>query len=267
MTLILKAAGVTFTDATLPVLYRDSIINANTLYCLDFADTFCWPAQAAPANGAVLNNLTPTGSAASATLGTSKTLGFSGGGFVFDAQTAQAITLPAEGLLTAANTGFLFTTWLKHGTQSNPTDFSMVAGNTYQTGAENQYCVSYQGSTDTYRLYCDASVVQSTGHAVGDKIQFAIAYLPDGSGGYKLRGYKNGARIGSEVATAGALNVPVTTGKANNIGGPAGFTETWCGSVFRLFLENLSGQSAAVAAAQADAQVAKDYAANASRFS
>jgi hypothetical protein len=51
MSLITKITDVTFTDSTLPKLYRDSVINPSTLFLYDAINPVSYPKQAQPANG------------------------------------------------------------------------------------------------------------------------------------------------------------------------------------------------------------------------
>lgn len=274
--LILRIPGAAFSDHTLPVLNRDALIAPGSKFIYDFADSYCWPSQAAPVGtGAVVKNLVDGASAASVYLANGATLGFSGGGMVFDARADEGIVIPdSAGMLSANNDGFLYGIWLKHGKQSNKASQMLVAGNTYQTSAENQYACGFVGDTGAYRMYVSGKRNGDiTGVVEGQVVQLAVAYLPDGRGGHKVRLYMNGAPLFADVATEGPLNVPVSSARTNSIGrspmGAGGFVQEWCGSVFRNWLEDLSLSQPTVAlrAAYADDQVAKDYAMNLGRFS
>ncbi|MEE8873094.1 hypothetical protein [Pseudomonas helleri] len=276
MTLILRIPGASFTDDTLPVLRRDSIAERGTKFIYDFASPYSWPSQQAPiGSGEVVNNLVNGAASAAIYLANGATLGFSGGGLVFDVRADEGVAIPdSVGMLPANNNGFLYSIWLKHGKQTNKTSQMLVAGNTYQTSAENQYACAYVGDTGAYRMYASgARNGDITGVLEGQVVQLAVAYLPDGAGGHKLRLYKNGAPLLSDVAATGPLKVPVNAARTNSIrrgpSGAGGFVQEWCGSVFRNWLEDLalSEPNPDARAAYADAQVAKDYANNLGRFS
>ena len=276
MTLIIRIPGVTFSDQTLPILSRDAMIAAGSKFIYDFADSYCWPTQAAPlSTGESVKNLVDGASAANIYLANGATLGFAGGGLTFDSQADEGVNIPdSVGMLASNNDGFLYCVWLKHGAQTNVVSQSLVAGNTYQTGAENQYACSYLGDTGVYRMTVDgARNGDIPGIVVGQVVQLAVAYLPDGVGGHKIRSYKNGVPFLADVPTIGALNVPISTARTNAIGrnssGAGGFVQEWVGTVFRNWLEDLSlsQPTATLRSAYADAQVAKDYAQNVGRFS
>jgi hypothetical protein len=52
MSLIIRIPNVTFTDESLPKLYRDSIISPSTVFAYDATNPASWPKQGAPADGA-----------------------------------------------------------------------------------------------------------------------------------------------------------------------------------------------------------------------
>lgn len=274
--LVIRLPGVTFSDESLPILGRDPLLAAGSKFIFDFADSYCWPSQAAPvANGQVVKNLVESKADASIYFSPGQAPGFAGGGLTFGVRAEEGVAIPdSVGMLASNNDGFLYSIWLKHGVQVNKASQSLVAGNTYQTGAENQYACAYLADTDVYRMYADgARNGDVTGIAVGQIVQLAIAYLPDGSGGHKVRLYKNGAPYLADAAAVGPLNIPVNIGRTNSIGrnstGAGGFVQEWVGTVFRNWLEDLSVSqpNATQRAAYADAQVAKDYAQNVGRFS
>jgi hypothetical protein len=274
MTLNLRIPGVTFTDSTLPILSRDSIIKPGTKFVYDFANPYSWVKQAAPANGDAVKSLLPSAADATVYIGASTSMQFTGGGFKFDNELLEGVLIPdSAGMLAANNDGFIYTIWIKHLTQLASNNQALISGNTYQTGNENQYSCSYVWADSTYRMRADGIGPGNIALAANEIAQLAIAYLPDGAGGHKARLYKNGVQIGSDVATSGALNVPSTTGRAvgigNSVGQNSGFSHDWTGMVYRTWLEDIAASqpTSTLRAAYADAQVAKDYAQNLSRFS
>lgn len=274
MALILRIPGSSFTDDTLPVLSRDSIIQGGTKFVYDFANSYSWATQAAPVNGDVVKSLLPNAADATVYIGAGATMQFTGGGLKFDNELLEGVLIPdSAGMLAANNEGFIYTIWLKHLAQLASNNQALVAGNTYQTGNENQYSCSYVWADGTYRMRADGIGPGNIALAVNEVAQLAIAYLPDGAGGHKARLYKNGLSVGSDVATVGALNVPSSAGRAagigNSVGQNSGFSHDWTGSVYRTWLEDIgvSQPTAGLRAVYADAQVAKDYAQNIGRFS
>ena len=276
MTLIIRIPDVVFTDASLPILGRDTMLSAGAKFIYDFADSYCWPSQAAPtSNGQVVKNLVESMEDASIYFSPGQAPGFAGGGLTLGVPAEQGVAIPdSVGMLASNNDGFLYSIWLKHGEQLNKASQSLVAGNTYQSNIENQYACAYLADTGVYRMYADGERNGDvTGIAVGQIVQLAIAYLPDGAGGHKIRLYKNGAPFLADKAVVGPLNIPVNAARTNSIGrnstGAGGFVQEWVGTVFRNWLEDLSVSqpNAAQRAAYADAQVAKDYAQNVGRFS
>ena len=274
--LVIRLPGVTFSDESLPILGRDPLLAAGSKFIFDFADSYCWPSQAAPiANGQAVRNLVETKADASIYFTPGQSPGFSGGGLTFGVRTEEGVVIPdSVGMLGSNSDGFLYSIWLKHGVQVNKVSQSLVAGNTYQTGIENQYACAYLADTGVYRMYADGERNGDvTDIAVGQIVQLAIAYLPDGAGGHKIRLYKNGAPFLADKAVVGPLNIPVSVGRTSSIGrnstGTGGFVQEWVGSVFRNWLEDLSVSqpNSTQRAAYADAQVAKDYVQNLGRFS
>ena len=274
MTLILHIPGALFTDDTLPVLSRDSIIKPGTKFVYDFANPYSWAKQASPVNGDVVKSLLPSAADATVYIGAGATMQFEGGGLKFDNELLEGVVIPdSAGMLAANNDGFIYAIWIKHLAQLASNNQALIAGNTFQTGNENQYSCSYVWADGTYRLRADGIGPGNIALAVNEIAQLAIAYLPDGAGGHKARMYKNGQPVGADMATAGPLNVPSSAGRAagigNSVGQNSGFSHDWTGMVGRTWLEDIavSQPTSALRAAYADAQVAKDYAHNIGRFS
>lgn len=274
MTLVIEIPGVVFTDKTLPVLVRDALISSGTRFLYDFSNPYSWESQANPADGSKVSNLVSGGAQGTVYVGSGQTIEFVGGGFRFDKELLEGVVIPdSAGMLAASNAGFIYTVWVKHLAQTANNNQALIAGNAYGTGLENQYSCSYVWSDNTYRMTADSTRPGTIILAVNEIAQLSIAYLPDGAGGFKVRGYKNGVKVGTDSATAPPLNVPVTAGRAAGIGNSLNqsslFSHDWTGVVFRTWLEDISisQPTAALRSDYADAQVAKDYANNTGRFS
>lgn len=272
MPLIIRIPGSSFTDPDLPVLSRDSIIKTGTRFVYDFSNKYSWGKQADPENGDTVKSLLAKAADANIYIGVGTAMQFEGGGFKFDKQPLKGVMIPdSAGMLAANNTGFIYTIWVKHLTQLASNNQALVAGNTFQVGAENQYSCSYVWADSAYHMRVNGSrVIISV--AANEVAQLAMAYLPDGSGGFKARAYKNGVQVGSDVVTVAPLKVPSSAGRSAGIGNSpgqnSGFSHDWTGIVYRSWLEDLalSEPDAALRAAYANEQVAKDFSQNVSRF-
>lgn len=242
MSLILKITDTTFTDATLPVLQRDGLVDAGTKFLFDFADPYCFVKQAQPVNGDQFVNFVNGGAAATASLSGS-TLGFSGGGITgFDQEQNELIELPAAGNLPTTNQGFVFCLWLKHLTQGDQTNFDAVAGYAYQTGTGCQYAISADNAGGKYRMYTNGNHTDYAFPAAGTIIQLATAMVKVGTN-FVARAYVNGAQIGADIVLGAvssfSLNQPGSGNMANpRIGYLAGYAQAWYGTVYRTWLND-----------------------------
>ena len=260
MTIITKIPGITFTDATLPKLYRDTAITAGTKFLFDSLDTFSFPKQASPIAGAdVWADLTPN--AANASFSAGNVFGL--GGFTFEPVAAQKISLPASGKSGANAAGFLFGIWIKH-LAASATAFSGVTGMCDSTTASgNQYSLDTgPAGSGNYRM----TVMGNTGHifspAVGSIQQFVFGAKKLGNGTYDNYFWRNGVLVANSNPGAIAIGVPAASvpaiGILGGFGGGANFR------AFRAFHDDLSTLSDLPAMT---ALALKDYNANVGRFS
>lgn len=83
MPLVVNLAGTSFSDTSLPILYRDPMVAAGTQFLFDFKNTYSWSGQNAPTNGAVFKNLVNGGADAAWANGAAD--GYAGGGAVISA--------------------------------------------------------------------------------------------------------------------------------------------------------------------------------------
>ncbi|HDR9028757.1 TPA: hypothetical protein QDB14_002957 [Burkholderia vietnamiensis] len=268
MSLILKISDVAFTDATLPKLQRDSVVDAGTKFLFDFADAYGWPKQAAPINGDQFVNFVDGGAPATTVLSGGSTMTFGGGGIGFDEESNEGILLPVSGKLPANNKGFLFVLWIKHGTPIDTTSIGAVAGYAYQNGTFCQYAIqSGNNSGGAYKLYCKGSNVAFPYPAVGSIHQLGMAVVKSGTN-MVLRGYADGAQIGADAILGAAdtwlLPQPADSGGAMpqpELGFVTGFAQNWVGSMYRTFLTDIGATGADPLAI-----VQADFAANSGRF-
>ncbi|RDK01427.1 hypothetical protein [Paraburkholderia lacunae] len=265
MSLILKITDTTFTDATLPVLQRDGLVDAGMKFLFDFADPYCWPKQAAPVNNDQFTNLVSGGAAAVTFLAAPSTMTFATGGIGFDTETNEGILLPNSGNLPANNQGFVFCIWLKHLAQADQTSVSAVGGYSYQLGTSNQYAIIGQNSSNTYRMYANGQSVSVPFPANGAILQLAVAVVKVGSN-MVLRAYMNGAQYGADVGLGAAstfsLNQVASAQMAcPELGFLAGAGQGWVGSIYRTWLDDTGSTGVdPLAILQAD------YAVNSARF-
>lgn len=250
-------------------LLRDRTVTANTLYLYDFADSSCWPAQAAPVNGSSFANLTLSDTnAATAVLSGGSTFGFSGGGITFDAETNEFINLPASGFIPTNTEGFCYAVWYKQ-TGAFVGFQGILDASSIATASGYQYGVFAQSAT-VLRVYGPGADkhISVTPPASGTIVQIgASIYRKTPGGNFFTRAVVNGAPVGIEldsgvttVAAAVAAN-PVlgklTTTLANS--------ETFAGNIYRVWCENYpaAGQTSTTM----QAKLLTDYNANVGRFS
>lgn len=267
MTIITKIPGVIFTDATLPKLCRDSIINTGSLFCFDFLDTYCNPlASGNVANGAIFKNLVigaPDG-IANSTGGSIMTT--SPNGLVFNGVFGASVDLGATYDRSGDNHSFLALAWFKTDPAVNAA-YPGVLGLCTNTSSGNQYSIDSGPAPGNITPIATANGVGMSGSANPTlKTQVAVMWTP-GAVSY----FVNGALVISQAGPATATAPP--TGTHESIGvsanGMAAFSP-FKGNIYRAYKEDLSISAAATGktiTAQALAQVIADYAANVGRFS
>lgn len=243
MSLILKVTDTTFTDASLPLLQRDGLVDAGTKFLFDFADPYCFAKQAAPVNGDPFVNFVSGGASAITNLVGGSTLTFAGGGVGFDAEVNEGIDLPAAGNLPVGNQGFVFCTWLKHIAQADSSSFNAVSGYAYQTGSTCQYALAAQNTTNQYRMYTNGQHIDVAFPAAGSINQLAAAMVKVGSN-FVARAYMNGVQVGADIvlgAVSGfSLNQVPSVQMANpRIGYMSGYSQGWLGSIYRTWLNDI----------------------------
>lgn len=265
MSLILKITDTTFTDATLPVLQRDGLVDAGMKFLFDFADPYCWPKQAAPVNGDQFTNFVSGGASAVTALAGGSTMTFAAGGVGFDTESNEGIVLPPSGNLPANNQGFVFCIWLKHLAQADQTSVTAVGGYSYQLGTGNQYAIVGHNASSTYRMYAQGGNVAVPFPANGAILQLATALVKVGSN-IVQRAYMNGAQVGADAIAGQAATFSLNQVSSAQMPSPelgflAGAGQGWCGSIYRTYLTDIGATGAdPLAILQAD------YAANSARF-
>lgn len=237
-------ANSNFSDAALPVLYKDGLINAGSKFLFDFGDTYCLNGSVAGAiaNATVFRNLVD-GAPTAGNAGSTTTLS-AGGGLVFagTANGATYLNLGNTYSLHALNHPFLVIGWAK------------VAAN-----AGNDRGVLQLGSANATYQY---SLETSSGGAflggapnVGAVMQVAYAWSPDGV----TQWFANGAL--RSLVGGGATTLADFSASTTKVGMDPG-NIPMIGTVYRVYQEDLF-----LSGASPLEQVAADWAANNGRFS
>lgn len=259
MAIITKIPGVTFTDTALPKLYRDSVINTGTKWAYDALDTYSYPAQSAPSNGATWASMTPT--AADATM-VGATMGFANG---FVKTGSDYFNAPTTGKVGASADGLLFVIWFKYGTQPT-TGYSGIAG-LFDSNSVNQYGLTVDNNVSNgnmlgrlnngaYGLNIMNSVTAGTIH------QIAMSLKKQLDGSYIGAFYRNGILLGSGAAGSSIAQPVATNPRIGNVTSGA-YSGVFQGTIYRSFFDDTSTleNQAAITAL-----VLKDYTDNVSRF-
>jgi len=261
MTLITKIPGVTFTDTTLPKLYRDSIITAGTKFCFDAGDTYSYAKQDTPVAGVdTWLDLSPN--AASATFGSA--CPFDADGFTTSTVTnvATGIQLPASGKFGPTPAGFVFTYWFKYLAASTSFYPAFVGLSDGTTTGTNQYSIDNGNNSGIIRAMVDSYSAQFAG-IPGSIYQLALAAKLLGNGTYQLMIFKDGALLAT--SSPGRTVLGQSSGMTHPvIGASGGFAHAQNQKVFRCWYDDTStlADQAAITAL-----VLKDYNANVGRFS
>lgn len=251
-------------DHGCPIIGADGSITDATKFLFDFMNAKTWPSQATNiANGSQFINLVELGNPGVVSLLGASTMTYSGKGISAQSvsNTVYArVTLPDESKLPANAPGLLFTTWIRHKTSSLTSGLAAVAGYSYQTGAGNQYSLSYDFAAKTYNLRANGinHAIDASAWADGVLVQFAVDWnSTDGVS----NAYVNGALHDSVTAagTIGSLKQPtsVNAGAFPGIFLLGGFSGLWLGEVVRLWLDESANTDHA-------SKVSADYTTNAS---
>lgn len=262
MSLITRIPGVTFTDNTLPKLYRDSIITPGTKWLYDAGDTYSFAKQATPTPGTdVWKSLTETPADAAF----AGALAFANGGFNFTNAGTDKITLPASTKVAANARGFLSVLWINWGAQVPISGYGFIAG-CLDDNSTNQWSFSTQWNADNGNLVALINGGQPNGNSsriinipAGTRIQIGVALVKQSNGLYDAFVFKDGAILTRQNNWAASIKQPA---QANPLIGvsPATFSPDWTGRVYRAFFDDLSTTTDPLTL------VAADYAANAARF-
>ncbi|MGU7847273.1 hypothetical protein ACV2X3_16310 [Escherichia coli] len=251
-------------DHGCPIIGADGSITDATKFMFDFMNAKTWPSQATNIeNGSQLINLVEVGNPGVVSLLGASTMTFTGKGISAQSvsNTVYArINLPDESKLPANAPGLLFTTWIRHKTSALTSGVAAVAGYSYQTGAGNQYSLSYDFAAKTYNLRANGinHAIDASTWADGVLVQLAVDW---NSADGVSNAYVNGALHDSitSARTIGNLKQPTSV----NAGAyPAmfllgGFSGLWLGQIVRIWLDESANTDHA-------SKVSADYTNNAS---
>ncbi|RKR82664.1 hypothetical protein BDD43_2849 [Mucilaginibacter gracilis] len=253
MSLIHKLPGVAFTDATLPKLYRDAIVNSGSKFLFDFSNSWCWPKQANPVITDTFVNLIDGLSGATIS-GTNGGLTYGGGGIYMPGYTGGAgsssIELGANYSIGAdASPNALIIDWIKlpTGYDTGSTVFFRKATNSGNTYNNAQWSFEAAGNILSIRFGSNVTYFSYT-LPVNVPVQMAVNITNT-----LLTLFINGVAVATAVPSVGLV-------AADNLG--LCRLPYFKGYTYRIYGENLlvSGKNAA-------AQVLLDYNNNVSKYS
>jgi hypothetical protein len=205
---ILEKLAATFTDASMPKLYRDPSINPGTKYCFDFTNPFCNPnADGAIPTGSTFNNLVDGAASATATVaaaGTRFTNAAGKAGLVSGNTGGGNINLGPAGVYDRAvlNHEFLFIIWMKLAGSGFATNYPNIM---FQGGGGNRNNEQFwmDMGPDGLSPYLTIGNSSSSNMAAGATatagavFQFAVNWVP----GVSLTSFKNGAQVASNTSS------------------------------------------------------------------
>ena len=142
----------TFSNASLPLDYPDTVMNTRTKYLYDALDTASWPSQAATVSGSRWKDIMIAGSGDA--IAGSAVIAFTGG-FVLSATTNQRFTLPSSAKIAATSKGFIATTWVKPAAMSTG-QYRAFGWHYNFTGPWGAF---YDGSSGKHQFIADGDLV------------------------------------------------------------------------------------------------------------
>lgn len=251
-------------DHGCPIIGADGSITDATKFLFDFMNPRTWPTQDTNvANGSQFINLVESGNPGVVSLLGASTMIYSGKGISAQSvsNTVYArVTLPDESKLPANAPGLLFTVWIRHKTSVLTSGVAAVAGYSYQTGAGNQYSLSYDFAAKTYNLRANGinHTINASAWTDGQLVQLAVDWNSvDGVSYVWVNGALHDMLTGS--GTIGNLKQPtdVNAGAYPGMFLLGGFSGLWLGEIVRIWLDESANTDHA-------SKVSADYATNAS---
>ncbi|ENQ2776529.1 TPA: hypothetical protein RE095_001073 [Klebsiella pneumoniae] len=257
--------GATFDDDHgCPILGEDDTVTDATRFLFDFMNEKTWPSQAVNiTNASSFISLVESGNPAIVELVGASTMTYSGKGISAQSVSATVYakaTLPEEAKLPRTAPGLLFTIWIRHKTSSLTSGVAAIAGYSYQTGAGNQYSLSYDFAAKTYNLRANGinHTINASAWTDGQLVQLAVDWNSvDGVSYAWVNGALHDTLTGS--GTIGNLKQPtdVNAGAYPGMFLLGGFSGLWLGEIVRLWLDESANTDHA-------SKVSADYTTNVS---
>lgn len=257
MTLIFKIPGVTFTDTTLPKLYRDSAVTLGSKWLYDALDLFSYSKQSAPVAGDLWKDLSPA--ANNAMLSAGSDLGFNGG---FTKAAAGYFDAPTTGRVADNADGFLFTLTFKYGLQ--PATYYIGVAGCFDSNGTNQYGITINPAADNGNVVAHIngfSAVVAHSPPAGTIMHIGLALKRQGDGSYIAYTFYQGVLVRT-VATGNTIQQPTTPPRIGWTSSGA-HSDTFVGTFYRATFDDTSTMTTLEAITEA---VVKDRNDNIGRF-
>jgi len=248
-----------FTDTSLPILYRDPLINAGSLYLFDFTSAYCNPNPDGNLSaGAVFNNLVDGGAAASILSGATAG-GFANltgkAGLSLSGGNNATLDLGAQYDFSTSLHPFVAIIWIKTPTTGFTTGYPKVLSADGYASAENIEQFSFDMASDGKqpRVGCGNGTTSQAlsipdGQGLGAVSQIAMSWSPG-----VLSVFYNGALYNSTTTSVPAtLAAPTVNVQSRN---------AYNGRFYQTYLEDLQ-----VSGLTAASVVAADYAIRSAHF-
>ncbi|MEZ0485450.1 LamG-like jellyroll fold domain-containing protein [Fibrella aquatica] len=252
MGLVIKLTS-TFTDTSLPKLYKDSVLNLGSLFLFDFKNPATYQGGALPApgflaNGASLYNLVDA--APLATVNGTQIAYNSAGAIEFNS--VGNVVLGDNYNLASSNPNFMISMWIKMTAASN--SYAQLLGRSTTTTPNNTQ----------WRIDMGLDGLRPRGGA-GGSVQATVAEIPNGSLVAGTLYHIAFSRVGASISTyLNGVQIRTATMPEATLANPAVIPNMGGGCkalVYRAYMENLT-----VSGKNPLAQVQADYNANLGRF-
>lgn len=253
---VIQKLSSSFTDSSLPKLYRDSIINSGTKFCFDFLNAYCNPnPDGAIASNATFNNLVDSAPVATST--TANLTNVTGKAGINNAASSAQVTLGgvASYDMSTLNHEFLLCFWFKLNSTYNSSAYYSPFGYTTSNNNTAQWIfdMGSAGLTPRFSVGTGSSadtVQSSTNVSTGTIYQVAGHWKPG---------------VSVDIYLNGALNNSLTTSVVSTLQGVSGVTpnlmQAMKGTIYRCWMEDLTASGNTPLG-----QVSADYTGNSARF-
>lgn len=255
MALITKIPGITFTDTTLPKLYRDGWIDANTLFLFDLGNSYCTGGKTTLANNDTLLNLVD-----GAPVGTVKltaSLPITGSGIYLPGGLNYVDLGSTYDLIALGTPNFVLTCWVMQDNNFSTANYQGIIGRSTGGATSIQYMIGTAGDASYGSRMRNAAGTAADISAGGTNAKNVAAQLALSWVNGTATFYLNGVSTGSAALTAPLATAAVNTWVGNMASGTNGFK----GKIFRWGMKTLPSTTTAAS------QVTADYTMNSNRYS